>query len=73
MKMIHMTVPGYEDATLEGYILDCEITLGQEKKRSQKGRPVMNKSVETLQYLAKLSEPYGTKIDIVDGVGYIRF
>lgn len=33
MKMIHMTVPGYEDATLEGYILDCEITLGQEKKR----------------------------------------
>ena len=33
MKMIHMTVPGYPDATLEGYILDCEITLGQEKKR----------------------------------------
>lgn len=33
MKMIHMVVPGYEDATLEGYILDCELTLGQEKKR----------------------------------------
>ena len=33
MKMIHMTVPGFEDATLEGYILDCEITYGQEKKR----------------------------------------
>ncbi len=33
MKMIHMTIPGFEDATLEGYILDCEITLGQEKKR----------------------------------------
>ena len=33
MKMIHMTCPGHEDATLEGYILDCEITLGQEKKR----------------------------------------
>ena len=28
-----MTVPGYPDATFEGYILDCEITLGQEKKR----------------------------------------
>ena len=28
-----MTVPGYPDATIEGYILDCEITLGQEKKR----------------------------------------
>ncbi len=33
MKMIHMTVPGHEDATLEGYILDCEITLGQFQKR----------------------------------------
>ena len=33
MKMIHMTVPGFPDATFEGYILDCEITLGQEKKR----------------------------------------
>lgn len=29
MKMINLTVPGHEDATLEGYILDCEITLGQ--------------------------------------------
>ena len=33
MKMIHMTVPGHPEATLEGYILDCEITLGQEKTR----------------------------------------
>lgn len=33
MKMIHMTVPGFPEATLEGYILDCEISLGQEKKR----------------------------------------
>ena len=33
----------------------------------------MNKSEETLRYLAKLSEPYGTKIEIEDGVGYIRF
>jgi len=33
MKMIHMTVPGFPDATLEGYILDCEIRLGQETKR----------------------------------------
>lgn len=33
MKMIHMTCPGHEDATLEGYILDCEITFGQETKR----------------------------------------
>jgi len=49
------------------------ITLNMEKPRSQKGRPVMNRSEETLRYLAKLSEPYGTEIEIVDGVGYIRF
>ena len=28
-----MTVPGHPEATLEGYILDCEITLGQFQKR----------------------------------------
>jgi len=33
MKMINLTVPGHEDATLEGYILDCEITLGQDTNR----------------------------------------
>ena len=33
MQMIHMSIPGYEDATLEGYLLDCEITLGQEVNR----------------------------------------
>lgn len=33
MKMIHLSVPGHPEATLEGYILDCEITLGQSVKR----------------------------------------
>lgn len=33
MKMIHMSVPGHPEATLEGYILDCEIKLGQETNR----------------------------------------
>lgn len=33
MKMIHMQVPGFPDATLEGYILDCELTLGEETER----------------------------------------
>ena len=33
MKMIQMSVPGHEEATLEGYILDCELKLGQEHKR----------------------------------------
>lgn len=31
--MIHMTVPGSANATLEGYLLDCEISLGQERCR----------------------------------------
>ena len=33
MKMIHMPIPGHEEATLEGYILDCELTLGTETNR----------------------------------------
>ena len=33
MKMINISVPGHEDATLEGYILDCEISLGQNTNR----------------------------------------
>ena len=33
MNMVHMTVPGSENATLEGYILDCAISLGQSQKR----------------------------------------
>lgn len=33
MKMIHMQCPGHPEATLEGYILDCEISLGLERKR----------------------------------------
>lgn len=33
MQMIHMPVPGSRSATLEGYLLNCEITLGQETNR----------------------------------------
>ena len=33
MKMIHMTCPDHPEATLEGYILDCELTLGQDTER----------------------------------------
>lgn len=48
------------------------VELGMDKPRSQKGVPVMNGSEETLRYLQSLSEPYGTKIQIQDGVGTIR-
>ena len=33
MKMFHMSVPGHPEATLEGYILDCELSLGLETNR----------------------------------------
>lgn len=33
MKMIHMTCPDHPEATLEGYILDCELALGQDTNR----------------------------------------
>ena len=33
MKMIHMSIPGHPEATLEGYILDCELSLGLETNR----------------------------------------
>ena len=33
MKMIHLPIPGHEEAMLEGYLLDCEITLGQDANR----------------------------------------
>ncbi len=33
MKMIHMTCPDHPEATLECYILDCEVMYGQEKQR----------------------------------------
>lgn len=33
MQWIHMTVPGHPEATLDGFILDCEITLGQDRSR----------------------------------------
>lgn len=33
MKMISLPCPGHPDALLEGYILDCELTLGQDTCR----------------------------------------
>lgn len=33
MQSFHMPVPNHPEATLEGFLLDCEITLGQEKNR----------------------------------------
>ena len=48
------------------------ISLGMKLPRSQKGVPVLTGDEEVLHYLQKLSEPYGTKIQIKDGVGTIK-
>jgi poly-gamma-glutamate synthesis protein (capsule biosynthesis protein) len=50
------------------------IELGQNKPRSQRGRPVLvvgEAAREIIEGLAKLSEPYGTKILFRDGRGII--
>ena len=33
MNYFHMQLPGHPEATLDGYILDCDLTLGQNVKR----------------------------------------
>ena len=48
------------------------ISLGMERVCSQKGVPVMTGDEKVLEYLAELSAPYGTAMEIRDGVGYIR-
>ena len=48
------------------------IDLGMELPRSQKGVPVLNGSEETLRYLQDMCKPYGTEMDIENGVGTVR-
>lgn len=48
------------------------ISLGMEKPRTQKGVPVLTGDEAVLTYLAALSMPYGTEIEIENGVGIIR-
>ena len=47
------------------------IDLAQKGTRSQRGIPKLSGSEATLEHLQKISEPYGTKIEIRDGKGYI--
>lgn len=47
------------------------ITLGLNDKRPFKGLPRMSEDEKTLEYLQQLSDRYGTKIRIENGVGYI--
>ena len=48
------------------------ITLGMGERRSRLGIPRLSREEATLRHLARLSEPYGTKITVKDGIGYIE-
>jgi len=60
-----------EDGKLTGIQL-YPITLNMTLPRSRKGLPALLQDDEVLNYLAELSAPFGTKIEVCDGVGYIR-
>lgn len=47
------------------------IDLSMKAKRSQRGLPRLSQDEDTLKYLQSLSEAYGTKINIENGVGTI--
>jgi poly-gamma-glutamate synthesis protein (capsule biosynthesis protein) len=52
------------------------IELGQNKPRSQRGRPMFvdeEEGAEIVSIIKKLSEPYGTKITIRKGIGTVKF
>ena len=53
-------------------ILLYPIDLGMDRKRSKKGVPVLSGDEKVLKYLADLSGPYGTEIEIKDGIGRIQ-
>lgn len=48
------------------------VEMGFGRPRSQGGWPEPNYSAGILERLAKMSEPYGTKIEIVDGIGVVQ-
>lgn len=58
---------GNETAKIKLY----PIELGFGKQRHERGWPTLQKDVTVLQHLQNLSEPYGTSIDIQDGIGTI--
>jgi poly-gamma-glutamate synthesis protein (capsule biosynthesis protein) len=51
------------------------VELGQDKPRSQRGRPMFvdeEEGAEIVGIMKKLSEPYGTKISIEEGIGTVE-
>lgn len=71
--MFEAVVPYWEaeDGKLTKLTL-LPVELNFDKKRSVGGWPTPRFDAGILERLAKMSEPYGTKIDIVDGIGVVR-
>lgn len=69
-----VAVPKFQRGQLQELLLH-PVTLGHGLSRAQRGRPMLadtqlaRKIIEDLQ---RLSEPFGTKIDFVDGIGRVR-
>ena len=64
----------YTQGTLDQVLL-YPIDMGYGRPIPQRGRPVLSTREvgdETLRWLQKVSEPFGTEISITDGVGIIR-
>lgn len=60
-----------EDGVIKDVAL-YPIDLAQKGTRSQRGTPKLSRSTSTLEHIKRLSEPYGTIIEIRDGVGYVK-
>jgi poly-gamma-glutamate synthesis protein (capsule biosynthesis protein) len=51
------------------------VELGQDKPRSQRGRPMFveeKEGSEIVEIMKNLSEPYGTEITIEKGIGTVK-
>ena len=59
-----------EDGKIKNVVL-YPIDLAQKGTRSQRGIPSLSGSEDTLKHIQNLSEPFGTKIEIRDGKGYL--
>lgn len=71
--MFEAIVPYWEaeDGVLTRLVL-MPVELGFGKPRSQGGWPRPDYASGILERLAKMSKPYGTEIDIVDGLGIVK-
>lgn len=59
----------------DGRVTDVKlypVSLGYDLPRYRRGLPAIEDGMETLEYIAKLSEPFGTQIMLENGVGTVR-